>query len=129
MRSYNRDYYMSTLSVIQEQRRLIVSLCDDMNMRLEELEEDFIMMFDQDEDASFATHLEETWGAMLLQQDALNDKVVDGPELDTMIQNAWQAGYDYSIWEGSKIVTKPKKYCTCDACWDDKSDTPDYRMD
>jgi hypothetical protein len=43
MRPYDRDYYVSTISVLQEQRRLIQSIADDMNMRLDELQEMFVM--------------------------------------------------------------------------------------
>jgi hypothetical protein len=75
MRSTDRDYYMSTLAVLQSHRRMIQSIADDMYLRIEEMEDMIAMQFDQKEDETF----------------------------DLMIDDAWQSGYDYCMWsEGAE---------------------------
>jgi hypothetical protein len=41
MRSTNRDYFMSSFSILMHQRRHILSTLDDMAMRIEEMEMQF----------------------------------------------------------------------------------------
>jgi len=103
MRSTDRDYFMSTLAVLQNQRRMIQSISDDMYMRIEEMEDMIAMQFDQKEDES----------------------------IDLMIDDAWQSGYDYRLWDEDKIVydSSRKKECTCDDCWGVSSDDYEHRMD
>jgi hypothetical protein len=111
MRSTDRDYYMSTLAVLQSQRRMIQSISDDMYIRIEEMEDMIAMQFDQKEDETF----------------------------DLMIDDAWQSGYDYCMWSEDKVIpnkkyctcegAEPKKECMCDDCWSDNTGSPDYRMD
>jgi hypothetical protein len=100
MRSTDRDYYMSTISVLQSQRRMIQSISDDMCMRLEEMEGMLAMQFDQKEDETF----------------------------DLMIDDAWQSGYDYRMWSDDKVVPREKE-CMCDSCWGVPSDKYEHRMD
>jgi len=100
MRSTDRDYYMSTISVLQEQRRMIQSISDDMCMRLEEIEGMLAMQFDQKEDETF----------------------------DLMIDDAWQSGYDYRMWSDDNVIPREKE-CMCDSCWDVPSDKYEHRMD
>jgi|688.fasta_scaffold125272_3 hypothetical protein len=103
MRSTDRDYFMSTLAVLQSQRLMIQSISDDMSMRIEEMEDMIAMMYDQQEDQNF----------------------------DLMVDNAWQSGYDYKMWEEDKVIydSNRKKECMCDACWDVPSDKYEHRMD
>lgn len=92
MRSTDRDYFMSVISVLQYQRLMIQSFADDMCIRLDELEGQIAMQFEQQEDE----------------------------DLDFMVDDAWQAGYDYKMWEEDKVIydSNRKKYCTCNTCWD-----------
>jgi hypothetical protein len=103
MRSTDRDYFMSSLAVLQSQRRMIQSISDDMYMRLEEMEDMIAMMYDQQEDNNF----------------------------DLMVDDAWQSGYDYKMWEEDKVIydSSRKKECMCDDCWGVKSDEYEHRMD
>ncbi len=103
MRSTDRDYFMSSLAVLQSQRRMIQSISDDMYMRLEEMEDMIAMMYDQQEDQNF----------------------------DLMVDDAWQSGYDYKMWEEDKVIydSSRKKECMCDDCWGVKSDEYKHRMD
>ena len=103
MRSTDRDFYMSTISVLQSQRRMIQSIADDMCMRLDELEGSIAMQYDQSED----------W------------------ETEELLDSAWQSGYDYKMWEEDKVIydSNRKKECMCDACWDVPSDKYEHRMD
>ena len=100
MRSTDRDYYMSTLAVLQSQRRMIQSISDDMYMRLEEMEGMLAMQFDQKEDEEF----------------------------DLMTEDAWQSGYDYRVWDENKVIPRDKE-CMCDDCWGVKNDEYEHRMD
>jgi hypothetical protein len=49
MRPYDRDYFMSSFSVLMHQRRHILMTLDDMAMRIEEMEMQFALMCDQQE--------------------------------------------------------------------------------
>jgi hypothetical protein len=49
MRPYDRDYFMSSFSVLMHQRRHILMTLDDMAMRIEEMEMQFTLMCDQQE--------------------------------------------------------------------------------
>ena len=118
MRSTDRDFYMSTISVLQSQRRMIQSIADDMCMRLDELE-----------------------GSIAMQYDQLEDHATD-----SMLDSAWQSGYDYNKLQEEEAMLdyeedtilydtlrNKMKYCTCDDCWDVKypemSDKYEHRMD
>lgn len=115
MRSTNRDYFLSTLSVLHSQRHSIIRTLQDMDLRLEELEESLIMMFDQQEENN----------------------------IDMMLDDAWQAGFDYNKlqeelamidYEEDAIIydtlRKKVKLCLCDECWGVcDCGVPDYRMD
>jgi len=103
MRPYDRDYYMSSLSVLQEQRRMIQSIADDMCMRLDELQDVIVMAAEQEEDRSYTDLLTE----------------------------AWKSGHAHAIWEEDRGVydSKRKKECMCDSCWDVPSDKYEHRMD
>lgn len=103
MRSTDRDYYMSTISVLQYQRLIIQSIADDMCMRLDELEDQIVTMFDHTEDDN----------------------------IDLMIDDAWQSGYDYRMWDEDKVIydSSRKKECMCDDCWGVKNDEYEHRMD
>jgi hypothetical protein len=121
MRSTDRDFYMSTISVLQSQRRMIQSIADDMCMRLDELEGQIAMQYDQSED----------W------------------ETEELLDSAWQSGYDYNKlqeeaamldYEEDAIVydtlRNKMKLCMCDECWDvcnceerAANRAQDYRMD
>ena len=108
MRSTDRDFYMSTISVLQAQRRMIQSIADDMCMRLDELEGQIAMQYDQSED----------W------------------ETEEMLDSAWQSGYDYNKlqedlamldFEEDTILydTLRNKRCKCK----ENNNPNDYRMD
>jgi hypothetical protein len=103
MRPYDRDYYVSTISVLQEQRRLIQSIADDMNMRLDELQEMYVMAADQEEDRNY----------------------------DDLLHESWESGHAYAMWEEDKVVydSSRKKECMCDACWNFPTDKYEHRMD
>ena len=99
MRSTNRDYFMSSFSILMHQRRHILSTLDDMAMRIEEMEMQFALMCDQQE----------------------SDKY------DTLVEDAWISGRNFAEaeWENDEILydsARKPKYCTCDECWgvDDK---------
>jgi len=113
--SSKRDYYMSTISVIQGQRKLIEDLLYSIDVRLEELEN------------TLAHDMEE---AALCKQNSL-------------IDFTWQDGYDYRMWEEERDIFEEEndkiiydtllkdkvKYCTCDTCWDVKDPCEDARPD
>lgn len=105
MHPRDRDFVVSTLSVLQEQRRKALSAIDDMNLRLDELE-DFLYGF-MDE-VAYAQYEQE-----------YND--------------AWSSGRDFAEaeWENDKIVydSSRKKECMCDDCWDVPADKYEHRMD
>jgi hypothetical protein len=100
MRPTDRDFIVSTLSVIQEQRRQVISVLDDMNMRIDELEDQLIFSMDQQENDNY----------------------------DTLIENAWLSGLNYVEFE-LKNDSSGKKECMCDSCWDVPSDKYEHRMD
>jgi hypothetical protein len=103
MRPFDRDFYMSTISVLQEQRRIIQSIADDMCMRLDELQDVLATEADQEEDRNY----------------------------DTLLNDCWQSGYDYRLWEEDKVIydSSRKKECMCDSCWDVPADKYEHRMD
>lgn len=107
MRSSDRSFIVSTLSVLQEQRRQSMSILDDMNLRLDELED---FLYDYMTDIEYAQYEQE-------------------------YDDAWISGRNFAQaeqeWENDKIVydSSRKKHCMCDACWSDHTDTPGYRMD
>ena len=93
MRAFNRDYYVSCISVLQEQRKMIFTLADDMAMRLDELDETLLYAYAQKEDK----------------------------EIDELANNAWESGYAYCKHLAEKIVedeSPSPKLCMCDECWD-----------
>jgi hypothetical protein len=105
MRPIDRDFIVSTLSVLQEQRRMAMSILDDMSMRIDELEDQLIFSMDQKENN----------------------------EYDTLIEDAWMSGriYAEAEWENDEVVydSSRKKECMCDSCWDVPSDKYEHRMD
>jgi hypothetical protein len=103
MRSYDRDFYISTVSVLQEQRRLIQSIADDMSMRLDELQDAMIMQADQEEDRNY----------------------------EDLLTASWESGHAYAMWEEDKVVydSSRKKECMCDSCWNIPVDKYEHRMD
>ena len=99
MRSTNRDYFMSSFSILMHQRRHILMTLDDMAMRIEEMEMQFALMCDQQQ----------------------TDKI------DTLIEDAWISGRNFAEaeWENDEILydsARKPKLCMCDECWgvDDK---------
>jgi hypothetical protein len=103
MRSYDRDFYISTVSVLQEQRRLIQGIADDMSMRLDELQDAMIMQADQEEDRNY----------------------------EDLLTESWESGHAYAMWEEDKDVydSSRKKECMCDSCWNIPVDKYEHRMD
>ena len=95
MRSIDRDYFMSSFSILMHQRRHILSTLDDMAMRIEEMEEQFVTMCDQQESAKY----------------------------DTLVEDAWISGRNFAEaeWENDDVIydsSRKPKLCTCDECWD-----------
>ena len=107
MRSTDRDFIVSTLSVLQEQRRNVLSILDDMNLRLDELEDQLLFSMDQQEEN--------------------NNEI--------MIEDAWMSGRNFAEaeWENDEIIydSSRKKECMCDDCWGVTKPTDFYkhRMD
>ena len=110
MRPTDRDFIVSTLSVLQEQRRNVLSILDDMNLRLDELEDQLIFSMDQQEDNNY----------------------------DTLIKDAWLRGVvseaeSEAEWEKDAVVydSTRKKECMCDDCWGvtKPTDFYEHRMD
>ena len=110
MRSTDRDFIMSTLSVLQEQRRNALSILDDMSLRLEELEDQLIFIMDQQESNNY----------------------------DTLIEDAWLRGVVWEAkgeaeWENDEVMydSTRKKECMCDDCWGvtKPTDFYEHRMD
>jgi len=103
MRSYDRDFYISTVSVLQEHRRLIQRIADDMSMRLDELQDAMIMQADQEEDRNY----------------------------EDLLTESWESGHAYAMWEEDKVVydSSRKKECMCDSCWNIPVDKYEHRMD
>jgi hypothetical protein len=107
MRPTDRDFIVSTLSVLQEQRRMALSILDDMNLRLDELEDQLIFGMDQQE----------------------------GNNYDTLIEDAWLSGRNFAEaeWENDEVVydSSRKKECMCDDCWGvtKPTDFYEHRMD
>ena len=101
MRPYDRDFYMSTISVLMEHNRLVSNITKDMLLRLDELQDVIAMQADQKEEKNFNSFVDEvakTWGDIMEE-----DKII----------------YDSSR----------KKHCLCDACWNVPSDKYEHRMD
>ena len=108
MRSTNRDYFMSSFSILMHQRRHILMTLDDMAMRIEEMEMQFALMCDQQQ----------------------TDKI------DTLIEDAWISGRNFAEaeWENDEILydsARKPKLCTCDDCWGvtKPTDFYEHRMD
>jgi hypothetical protein len=109
MRQTDRDYFLNTIAVLQNQKHSILRVLQDMDLRLEELEESLVLMFDQDE------------------QDVI----------DTMLDDArfegFESAMEYMIIpdEEDEIVydSARKKQCMCDDCWGVKTDEYHHRMD
>lgn len=104
MRSTNRDYFMSSFSILMHQRRHILSTLDDMAMRIEEMEMQFALMCDQQESESIDSLLSEAIEEVLTWDE--NDDVI----------------YDSS---------RKRKECMCDDCWGvtKPTDFYEHRMD
>jgi hypothetical protein len=105
MRSTDRDYFMSSFSILMHQRRHILMTLDDMAMRIEEMEMQFAVMCDRQESA----------------------------KIDTLLEDSWISGRNFAEadWENDEIVydsSRNPKYCTCDVCWN-TADGYDHRMD
>ena len=93
MRSTDRDYCVSTIAVLQEQRRVALSILDDMAMRLDELDETLLYAYDQKEDE----------------------------QIDELMNDSWESGYAYCKHLAEKPVDRESaspKLCMCDECWD-----------
>ena len=93
MRTTDRDYCVSTIAVLHEQRRQALSILDDMAMRLDELDETLLYAYSRKEDE----------------------------EIDELADNAWESGYAYCKHLTDKIVKRESpspKLCMCDECWD-----------
>ncbi len=107
MRPTDRDFIVSTLSVLHEHRRNVLSILDDMSLRLEELEDQLIFSMDQVEDCKL--------------QDFYNE--------------AWSLGRNFAEaeWENDNVVydSSRKKECMCDDCWGvtKPTDFYEHRMD
>jgi hypothetical protein len=107
MRPTDRDFIVSTLSVLHEHRRNVLSILDDMSLRLEELEDQLIFSMDQKESNAY----------------------------DTLIENAWLNGRNFAEaeWENDDIIydSSRKKECMCDDCWGvtKPTDFYEHRMD
>jgi hypothetical protein len=107
MRPGDRDFIVSTLSVLHEQRRNVLSILDDMSLRLEELEDQLIFGMDQREENNY----------------------------DTLMENAWLSGRNFAEaeWENDEVVydSSRKKECMCDDCWGvtKPTDFYEHRMD
>lgn len=107
MRPTDRDFIVSTLSVLHEHRRNVLSILDDMSLRLEELEDQLIFSMDQKENNTY----------------------------DTLIEDAWLSGRNFAEaeWENDNIVydSSRKKECMCDDCWGvtKPTDFYEHRMD
>ena len=104
MRSTNRDYFMSSFSILMHQRRHILSTLDDMAMRIEEMEMQFALMCDQQESESIDS----------LLSDAI-EEALTWDENDDLI-------YDSA---------RKRKECMCDDCWGvtKPTDFYEHRMD
>ena len=100
MRSFNRDYYVSCISVLHEQRKMIFTLADDMAMRLDELEYRLLAAADQEEDIDHENELQE----------------------------AWESGYYYHESKNEVEKKHKPKLCMCDDCWSD-ADSYQHRVD
>lgn len=107
MRPTDRDFIVSTLSVLQEQRRNVLSILYDMRMRLDELEDQLLFSMDQQEEN--------------------NNEII--------IEDAWLSGRNFAEaeWENDEIIydTSRKKECMCDDCWGvtKPTDFYEHRMD
>jgi hypothetical protein len=104
MRSTDRDFIVSTLSVLQEQRRQATSILDDMNLRLDELDETLLYAYIQKEDE----------------------------EIDELMTDSWESGYEYRRHLGEKAAEyepPSPKLCMCDECWDVTNDQGDCDCD
>ena len=110
MRPTDRDFIVSSLSVLQEQRRLALSILDDMNLRLDELEDQLIFSMDQQEDNNYDALLEDAW-------------------LRGVVSEAERE----AEWENDEVVydSSRKKECMCDDCWGvtKPTDFYEHRMD
>ena len=104
MRGYDRDYYMGCFAVLMDQRRHIIIVLDDMSMRIEEMEEQFVTMCNQQESDSMDSIL----------TDAI-EEIITWDENDDLI-------YDSS---------RKRKECMCDDCWGvtKPTDFYEHRMD
>lgn len=89
MRSTDRDYYVSTLSVIQNSLSNIHAMITDIEFRLEELETSLILTFDQ-------------------QEDQQEDYPYSGPNAIEMEEFA-SSGLIYD-----SMMTNKTRSCTCD---------------
>ena len=90
------------------QRRHILMTLDDMAMRIEEMEEQFATMCDQQESAKY----------------------------DTLLEDAWMSGRNFAEaeWENDEILydsARKPKLCMCDDCWGvtKPTDFYEHRMD
>ena len=110
MRPTDRDFIVSTLSVLQEQRRNVLSILDDMNLRLDELEDQLIFSMDQQEENNNEIMIEDAW-------------------LRGVVSEAERE----AEWEDDEVVydSSRKKECMCDDCWGVTKPTDFYkhRMD
>lgn len=106
MRSTDRDYFLSTLAVLHSQRHSLVRVLQDMDIRLSELEDSLIMMFDEREEFNIDLMLDDMFTAG--KRSVFNHDDEDDIIYDTL---------------------RKKKVCTCDDCWGVKNDDYEHRMD
>ncbi len=106
MHNYDRDFIVSTLSVIQEHRRNLVNTLGGMDLRLDELENMLYSFMDEDSADQRDRYMEEAFlqGRWSMEAEYENDKII----------------YD--------SARKPKQ-CMCDDCWDVPADKYEHRMD
>ena len=110
MRPTDRDFIVSSLSVLQEQRRLALSILDDMNLRLDELEDQLIFSMDQQEENNNEIMIEDAW-------------------LRGVVSEAERE----AEWEDDEVMydSSRNKECMCDDCWGvtKPTDFYEHRMD
>lgn len=92
MRRYDRDYHVGTIAALQEQRRLMMGILNEMDKRLDELEESLIVAADQEEDVF----------------------------VDNLIDECFETATEEILRVEESFKTTPKKnaQCLCDKCWE-----------
>lgn len=75
MNKYDRDFIVAQIAVLSEHRRMIRSILDDMDMRLEEIEYNFIDKYDSEAD----TESLKAWAAIV------NTRPLEGCDCDACL--------------------------------------------